>query len=174
MYLNQYLRSGATSVFINNNANPLLTAGMNLSTQTSTTGDYPITLLVYTPTANGYLVSDPKSDPNAAFIFTENLVVNDVLIGTKNFAQVLANPAFKPLYVTNITGDLKDGGFIEGTTQSGIISITKNSLVTPSSPTLQLEFSGSNASKFNFYGGSLATPTTIITSIASMVTDPMP
>lgn len=80
-------------------------------------------------------------------------MVSDSLIGpAKTFSQTLSDPSFKPLYISTITGDLRNGGFIEGTQQTNIISITNNNIGLTPSVLLQLEFSGSNTPSFDYYG----------------------
>lgn len=156
MYLNQYTRGGVTSVYArapnNLTDDPLsfLSSQSFASPMISVTGSYPLTLKVYTPTATGYAINDPVSDSLAAFGFTTNLIVNDNLIGVaanKTFSQTLSNPSFTPLYTTIIGGDLRVGGFIEGTEQTSNIVVNDNNIapVSPSSVQLQLEFSGSDA-----------------------------
>jgi hypothetical protein len=116
MYLNQYTRSGPTSVYVTapNNAidDPLsFTSTQSFaSPMISSNGSYPLILKAYTPTATGYLITDPVSDSFAAFRLTTNLIINDTLIGpSKTFSQSLSNPSFIPLYTTSIMGDLRDG-----------------------------------------------------------------
>ncbi len=102
MYLNQYNRSGGSSVFVDNNTTALSTISQSLGNRTSTTGSYPLSLFVYTPTANSYTATDPISDPLASFSFTTNLTVSDMFIGSVVFSQPLSNPSFKPLYTSLI------------------------------------------------------------------------
>ncbi|MBC7498344.1 hypothetical protein H7170_01750 [Candidatus Gracilibacteria bacterium] len=167
MYINQHTRSATdgTSVFItvpNNTPDQALSftpTQVFANPTTSTTGAYPVSIRVYTPTANSYSPTDPLSDPSAVFGFGTNLIVSDTLIGpAKTFSQVLSGPVFRPLYTSAITGDLRTGGFIEGTEQMSIITITQaaSSLTTPPSFALDLEFSGSNIPNFDLAGGTIA------------------
>ncbi len=181
MFLNQYNRGGGSSVFIDTNATPLVAAwNQALIARTSSNGNYILPVFVYTPSANGYVALDPISDPLAAFSFNTNLVVNDTLIGmaaNKTFTQNLSNPSFKPMYTTAITGDIRNGWFIEGTQQDSNIVATdqRTNLIIPNSIELQLKFDGANAWNFNFYGWS-TTANAISTSIAAksaMVTNPL-
>lgn len=112
MFLNQYTRSGSGSVYITAPNNAVDVPLAFTPTQTfpsvmaSSTGAYPLVIKTYTPTANSYIVSEPISDPFAAFSLTTNLVINDALIGmaaNKTFSQTLTNPSFRPLYTTSIT-----------------------------------------------------------------------
>lgn len=111
MYLNQYDRSGGSSVFVDTNTIPLVTIPtQSIGLRSSTDGSYIFPLFVYTPTSNSYPTSDPSSDPLAAFTFKTNLTVSDTLIGpATTFSQVLADPTFRPLYTSVITGDLRNG-----------------------------------------------------------------
>ncbi len=156
MYLDQHNRSGWSAVFVDVNNIPLSIWSQALGNRTSTTGSYPLSLFVYTPTANSYGSTDPVSDPLAGFGFTTNLTVSDTLIGpAKVFSQTLASPIYRPLYVSNIVGNLRTGGFIEGTEQSNTITIIQapTALAVPSYFDLNLEFSGSNSPNFDLVWG---------------------
>lgn len=115
MYLNQYMRSGLTSVFVtapNNLADIPLSFASNqpfASSLTSTNGVYPIQIKAYTPTANSYTGADPVSDNLAAFSFNTDFTINDALSPTRILTQSLVNPNFKPLYTSTIAGDLRIG-----------------------------------------------------------------
>lgn len=156
MHLDQHNRSGWSAIFVDANTVPLSVGSQALGNRTSTTGSYPLPLFVYTPTANSYGSTDSISDPLAGFGFTMNLTVSDTLIGpAKVFSQILANPTYRPLYVSNIAGDLRAGGFIEGTEQSSTITIIQaaTALAVPSYFDLNLEFSGSNSPNFDLIWG---------------------
>ncbi len=159
MYLDQHTRSGPTSVYIDTNTTALqTTAPQLLWWRTSTDGSYPLPLFVYTPTASSYIASDPISDPLAAFAFTTNLTVSDPLIGpARTFSQTLSSPAYRPLYTSVISGDLRTGWFIEGTEQTSNITVTQApSALATSSFALDLEFSGSNTPNFDLIWGTTA------------------
>lgn len=182
MFLNQYTRLGLTSVYVTAPTTtviadePLNFGGSQsfLYPATSSDGAYPLALKVYTPTANSYAsITDPVSDPLAAFSFTMNLSVTDTLGTNKTFSQLVDTPNFSPLYVTNISWDLRNGGFIEGTEQQSHIAVTNNSpSVTPTSIELQLEFSGSSSWDFDLYGWSITNSSTSILTRSAMVTNP--
>ncbi len=183
MFLNQYTRTWPTSIYITAPNNPtdqalsFTTSQIFASFMTSATGEYPLTIKAYTPTANSYpLPTDPVSDPAATFGLTTNLVVNDILIGlsaNKTFSQTLLAPKFKPLYSTAIIGDLKNGGFIEGTEQISNIVVTNNNMwVSPISTELQLEFSGADMWSFDFYGSNVSNNAIPIAIRSTMVPNP--
>lgn len=179
MFLDQYTRTWVTSIYVtapNNAADTALTftsSQVFVNPLTSTTGDYPLILKVYTPTANSYWATEPKSDPLASFSINTNLVVSDSLIGpAKTFSQTLSDPSFKPLYISTITGDLRNGGFIEGTQQTNIISITNNNIGLTPSVLLQLEFSGSNTPSFDYYGWTTGNSGTVIAARNTMTANP--
>jgi hypothetical protein len=181
MFLNQYTRSGPTSVYITAPNNAVDTALASTPTQTfasdmtSSIGTYPLVIKTYTPTANSYIVSEPISDPFAAFSLTTNLVVNDTLIGmaaNRTFSQTLTNPAFRPLYTTSITGDLRNGWFIEGTEQTNTLSIANNNAGVTPAVSLQLEFSGSNSPSFDLYGWTAGNSGTVIAVRNTMSVNP--
>ena len=139
-------------MFVDTNTTPLSVGSQALGNRSSTTGSYPLPLFVYTPTANSYGSSDPISDPLAGFGFTTNLTVSDTLIGpAKVFSQTVSTPVYKPLYTSSIVGDLRVGGFIEGTEQSSNITVAQatSALAAPSYIDLNLEFSGSNTPNFD-------------------------
>lgn len=172
MYLDQHLRSGITSVYVDNNTTALqTTAPQPLWLRTSMNGSYPLPLFVYTPTASSYTALEPISDPAAAFSFTTNLTVSDTLIGpAKIFAQVFASPIYRPLYTSAITGDLRTGWFIEGTEQASNITVTQatSALATPPSFDLDLEFSGANTPNFGLIWG-MTTYAPITNSLSALV-----
>ncbi|NRH20983.1 hypothetical protein HOO68_02985 [Candidatus Gracilibacteria bacterium] len=188
MFLNQYTRSTAsgTSVFVMapNNVSVDLSFGATQSfpnVLTSPDGSYPLEIKVYTPTENGYASGEPISDPWAEFGFTMNLVVTDDLGINETFSQSFDAPVgsnqpvehyFAPLYLADINGNLRNGGFIEGTEQQSRIDVNDNSLgaVDPASIQLQLEFSGANVGDFNLFGGSTSSSTTPITPTRSVMT----
>ncbi|MBX9809856.1 hypothetical protein K2X92_05690, partial [Candidatus Gracilibacteria bacterium] len=181
MYLNQYARSGLTSIFLTAPSNLTDVPLNSISTQSfanpmvSTNGIYPLQIKAYTPTANSYTGSEPVSDPLANFGFTANYTVIDLALQpTRVLSQTLVNPNFKPIYTSNIAGDLRIGGFIEGTEQtSSIIPIINNpNGVTPTLVQLQLEFSGAIANKFDFYGSNTPSNNTSISSKAVMSPNP--
>jgi hypothetical protein len=147
MYLNQYDRSGGSSVFVDTNTTTLLQSvwPQSLGSRASSDGSYPLSLFVYTPTWN---IGTPSSDSSATFWFTSNLVVTDTLWVNKTFPQSLSGPSFKPLYTSQISGNLRDGGFIEWANQASLISISQSSSPSVSNAYLQLEFSWANAANF--------------------------
>lgn len=116
MYLDQHARAGATSVYVrapdNATDDPLSFAATQSFAgpiTTITTGDYPLAIKVYTPTASSYLPSEPASDNAAQFGFNVNLNTNDTLAGNQTFSQSIGTPIFRPLFTTDITGDLENG-----------------------------------------------------------------
>ncbi len=161
MYLDQYSRSGTWSIYVKapDNSESALTFAStgqlfpnNMSSITN--WFYPLGIKAYTPSSNWYTwATDPISDSSAQFGFTTQITVTDPLISSRVFSWALANPSFKPLYETRIVGDLKEGGFIEGTMQSGSINIFNNNpWKTASGLQLQLAFSGTDSNKFQLYG----------------------
>ena len=86
MYLDQHARIGTTSVYVTAHDNatddPLsfaATQSFASPITTITTGDYPLAIKVYTPTANSYGMGEPVSDNSANFTFDTNIITNDSL-----------------------------------------------------------------------------------------------
>lgn len=188
LYLDQYTRSGQSSAFMNipwdvtfmNNRIALGTSVLTpIDSQPSPSNDgvYPFNFKIYTPTYQNY-----KADPNG--VFKINNITFDIngslgAITTQSITSSTIDFNFKPLYETAITGDLNDGGFIEGARQDSVITVAKNSsLFDGINPTVQLEFGGTDSSKFKLYGWtntSLITGNNVISSrsdISAAVTFP--
>jgi hypothetical protein len=173
MYLNQYLRSGPTSVYV------IPTTGVetwldtavtqSLGNQVSTNGTYPLGVRVYTPTSNGHIAPDQVSDPNASFSFDINVSVNDTLIGAPQSASH-SSPLFRyePYFRTVFDGELDDGWFIEWTEQASMLDVVQNPLSPPAlwvgSEIVELTFSWTEANKFDFYADSTSPVSTSITN----------
>ncbi len=185
MFLNQYNRSTASgsSIYVtapNNPIDQMLSFGTWVSVQTfsnpmtSAAGSYPLIIKAYTPTANSYLLpTDAISDNTASFAFTSKLDVSSSSIDPgRTFTQSLTPPIFKPLYVATLTGNLRDGGFIEGTEQTNTVLITNNNAVLTPIVAFQLEFSGASAVNFDLYGGSAGNSGTTIATRNAMVVNP--
>lgn len=180
MYLDQYQRAGATSVYL---IPPTWgETGLSFGTtqsfgaQNSTDGTYPLGVRVYTPTSNGHTAPDPASDPNAWFSFNVNLTVSDTLI-TSSKVWSHASPAFRyePLYRTEITGELNDGWFIEGTEQTSSIEVIQNPLGIVGGigwQAIELTFSGSETNKFDYYANTSSPATSPITIRTNLTATP--
>lgn len=163
MYLNQQTRSGGSSLFMNDQQLPIGNQpNKDFGQQASTDGNYSFTLKVYTPTANAYAGTTQYgkvSDPDAKFTLSSWLVVRDdqtkiTSISEKRLqSQELNNPKFTPLFTNKITGDLLDGGFIEGAVQTSKVETTKNSLsmVIPANQILYARFDGTDANDFQLF-----------------------
>lgn len=166
MFLDQHLRSWEKSVFVNKTTDPSnfwhgLDASASFDWETSSDGTYAYGFKFYTPTANQTVWK--MSDPNA------NFVINNVSYDIDRFTPITVwdNPQsipllgatvtakLNPLYHTAISGDLRDGGFIEGARQDSSLSITKNSLspldADITNSTVRLEFGGLDSGKFKLF-----------------------
>lgn len=151
MYLNQYNRSGSSSVFVNTPANlsflnRFATGTSVLTTlngETSTDGTYVYGFKFYTPTSN-QSSSYPVSDTSANFSIDSLSVNINGTLGASINNPILSSPItakFNPFYSTAITGELKDGGFVEGATQTSSIALTKNGTATePTGLTTYIKF----------------------------------
>jgi hypothetical protein len=132
--LNQYSRTGTLSVFtsipaVTTSYTNRFAIGNGQTTsftgQPSTDGTYPFSFKLYTPT---YQYN--KADPNGKF------VINNLKFAVNGSPGTIANQfisntnnidfKFRPLYQTAISGDLRDGGFIEGAQQISPLSLTTN------------------------------------------------
>lgn len=165
MYLDQFTRLGATSVYIFTGAlleSPLMLSvaptSQSLWILDSTDWRYPIYIKTYTPTFDG-TSGVPISDINAGFGFNTRFIISDSLIGPSQVVNT-AGPDFRfsPLFTTDITGDLHNGGFIEGTEQISSIQITKTSWTSTSNENLNVTFSWIQSLLFNFYASIWSPP----------------
>lgn len=159
MFLDQYNRSGLTSVYLGPSQVGLwFGASQGLGAQTSTNGNYPLDLRVYAPTANSYLPGAMVSDPLAGFAFATQISITDTIWAAVTLNSPSTTFNFLPLFVSKIKGDLLNGGFIEWAEQNSPIDITKNSnaswLAVISSPVLQMQFGWTNSANFAFYANS--------------------
>lgn len=110
MYLNQFTRKDATSVYVDGKALPFNNEPKNLTPkqEESTTGQYITKLQVYTPTKNAYAADEPISDPDATFSLKTWLVIKDdsSLIQGPGEVKVdgfnLEDPKFLPLFTNKI------------------------------------------------------------------------
>jgi hypothetical protein len=182
MYLNQYLRSWPTSVYVipTTGAEVWLETNptQSLGNQVSTNGEYPLWIRVYTPTSNGHVAPDQVSDPNATFSFDINITVDDTLISAPQSASH-GSPVFRfePLFRTVFDEELDDGWFIEWTEQSSEIDVIQN-ILAPAPPLwvgseiVELTFSGTEANKFDFYANSAGPVSTAITDKTQFTVSP--
>ena len=180
MYLDQFNRSGLTSVYIFTGAlieNPLALSAAPVSQAlwgvTSANWRYPIYVKTYTPTFDG-TSGVPISDPDAWFGFNTRFIISDSLIGPSQVVNT-AGPDFRysPLFTTNIEWDLNDGGFIEWTEQQSSIDIIKNSWVATAWNLLRVTFGWALASKFSFYANSSSPVSSVIgVLLTSFTTNP--
>jgi len=109
--------------------------------ETSTNGTYLYGFKFYTPTANQDS-SYPVSDTSANFsIDSLSLRVNgDIGSSTTSILSSTIPAKFNPLYSTAITGELKDGGFVEGAQQASNIALIHNGTTTPTGLTTYIKF----------------------------------
>ncbi len=77
-------------------------------------------------------------------------------IASRDLASVnIDDPAYKPLFTSQITGDLRNGGFIEGAEQTSKVEVIKNSNSLKDigllSGKLSYEYNGEKADKFSLF-----------------------
>ncbi|NUJ97286.1 hypothetical protein HGA92_00690 [Candidatus Gracilibacteria bacterium] len=132
LYLNQYTRSGDSSVFTSipnsgtfSNRFPL---GNGIITsfngQNSSNGNYNFGFNVYTPTYQTYM-----ADPNGRFDI--NSISSDIngILGANSGISInnsSTQARFNPLYNTTFSGELVTYGFMEGTVQRSQVGVSKN------------------------------------------------
>lgn len=137
MYLNQKTRTWDTSVYLYDK-DPLefdttkVISYLNQSPNPK--NKYSLSLNVYTPTASWYtdnqdkVMSDPKAKFNLKTWFTikddQNKIRSTSSIDTTK--NELWNTTFAPLFTNKITGDLREGWFIEWALQRSDLTTTKN------------------------------------------------
>ncbi|MDD5769568.1 MAG: hypothetical protein PHE25_01265 [Candidatus Gracilibacteria bacterium] len=159
MYLDQFNRTGNSSIFLTNanedqsissnftNKFPIGNSINSLTNQSSTNGIYNYGFKVYTPTSNQN--NGPISDLSA--IFTINGITFDVngslgSILDQSIGSSSITTKFSPLYFTTITGDLRNEGFTtDGTIQNSNILINPSdggNDVGVSSKKIYLKFGG--------------------------------
>ncbi|MDD3145139.1 MAG: hypothetical protein PHV23_03415 [Candidatus Gracilibacteria bacterium] len=131
LYLNQYNKLGS-GVDISGVDNPALVAstiGTNVNKNVTITdknnndGDYLQKFNIYSPTYSSS-ASDGRQFVNGNFnINSINVQLSDK-IPSDTIQSTSIDFQFKPLYVTNITGSVRDNGFIVGSTQTGVLNVT--------------------------------------------------
>lgn len=171
MHRNQFTRLGADdSVFLNRTTDGTfmnrLTNNASFDDEVSGNGIYTYGFQVYTPTSNQNAIYGPVSDPAA--LFNINSITYDINNGTpilagdspqaQPFGGLPITSHFDPLFYTNITGDLRNGGFIEGTEQTSSVQVTKNAAIVTAGDTLSATFGGPNSAPFRFYASTSSPP----------------
>ncbi|PIQ11310.1 hypothetical protein COW06_03975 [Candidatus Gracilibacteria bacterium CG12_big_fil_rev_8_21_14_0_65_38_15] len=177
LFLNQYLRSGTKSVFVNrttDTSNYLnrLDSSAWFNGETSTNGTYLYGFKFYTPTANQDS-SYPVSDTSANFsIDSLSLRVNgDIGSSTTSILSSTIPAKFNPLYSTAITGELKDGGFIEGAQQASNIALIHNGTTTPTGLTTYIKFGGTTTTNYDLFYSKTGNPTTSVSEASALSTN---
>lgn len=180
MFLNQQKRNWGSSVYVNKTTNPanffnnILNSWNNsFNSEISTNWIYTYTFKVYTPTSNqdNWPVSDTlaKFDING-LTFDVNWSIWSITNSSISWTHIVSK--FSPLYYSYISWEIKSEWIAEWWVQNSKISITKNWSTSTLSEKLQLSYSWIDSSKFNMYGWSLTTTTTINNSPWNMIDSP--
>jgi hypothetical protein len=147
LYIDQYKRQWISSVFVKSpsesNFRNLLFWSNSYSrdNQASSDGLYPFEFKVYSPTSNSLSTVDPNARFNIGSIFIDI----DGDIWSRSWVSVLTTPVeayYKPLYIADISWELKTSDFYEGRIQRSLLQVLKSG-ISPTwftNPELKVEF----------------------------------
>jgi len=138
LYLNQYLKTWNSSVYLNWSIYPIWNpSNKSFDNQLSTNWIYPFIFKVYTTTLSAYTKAywDFKN-------ISVNYDINQTSFWNISWVNVLSNleSKFKPLYTTTFSWDIKTYWFIEWVVQDSNINISKNWSTATSWNKLYVEF----------------------------------